>query len=197
MPHADIKKLPIGTTNSAVEKFRKQFFYKRKAEDQSMTKLQGASASDTLIELEFERSKAQLEIKKLIFAISDEGVPLTQEEVMEINDSINRWLQLKYVIENDIFKMTRGERDYIPTELKGNTGQYKYFGRAKPKEVDVTEGGAAVAAGLVELRTAEVHGPGSWTSTMDHATVEKAMKKKDEMKESKRTNVFDLDSDED
>ncbi len=185
------KKLPIGTTRSAVEEFRKEFFYKRKTDDER-TKLHGQSTTDVLMEIENERSKVQLEINKLIFAIEDPLVPMTDEEVQRTNDEINRKLQLKYTIETDIYKMTRGARDYIPVELKGNLNQYKYFGRAKEiqkisekgREVD---GGAAVAAGLVKL--------GSDSKAADfhvETAIEEALKNRETKisGDRKRKNVF-------
>ena len=191
----NIKNLPVSTTRSKVEEFRKQFFYRKKTENEE-SKLHGQSATDVLLEVENERSKVQLEINKLIFAIEDPQVPMTDAEISETNDEINRKLQMKYSIETDIFKMTRGARDYIPTELKGNLSQYKYFGRAKQikqSELDAAlrsrEGGAAVASGLVKL------GMKKTTLNFQHDDiVEDALKAKDEKKrnDKRKRNVFDV-----
>jgi Isy1-like splicing family len=179
MSHA--KKLPIGTTR-----------YRKKTENEE-TKLHGQSTTDVLMEIENERSKVQLEINKLIFAIEDPLVPMTDAEVQETNDEINRKLQLKYTIETDILKMTRGARDYIPAELKGNLNQYKYFGRAKEIQKNSEsgkqrDGGAAVAAGLVKLGRAEK----SADFQVD-AAIEEALKARQTKtaRDRKRKNVFD------
>ena len=191
----NIKNLPVSTTRSKVEEFRKQFFYRKKTENEE-SKLHGQSATDVLLEIENERSKVQLEINKLVFAIEDPLVPMTNLEISETNDEINRKLQMKYSIENDIFKMTRGARDYIPTELKGNLSQYKYFGRAKDLQKRAAdeaersrEGGAAVASGLVKL------GVKKEVLNFQHdAVVEEALQLRDAKKITKRKrNIFDDD----
>ena len=194
MPSADIKKLPVGTTRSAVEDFRKKFFYKRKTENEE-SKLHGQSANDVLLEIENERSKVQLEINKLIFAIEDEGVPMTDAEVQETNDEINRKLQLKYSIENDIFKITRGARDYIPTELKGNLSEYRFFGRAKKfssieadEILKARQGGSAVTSGLVKLG-----GSRESRNFQVEEAIEKALKDKP-IRQKRKRNLFDVSS---
>ena len=177
----------IGGTKSAVRQLQKSSFQPRVKQDE-FSSMFGDRAVDVLEELEIQRTKVTTELNKLIFALEDPAVPIKDEkEILAINDEANRKQQLKFSIELDITRMTRGERDYIPNELKGKIGEYRWFGRAKDvgaADGDRREAVARAVADLAEsAETREV-------SKAD--LIEAAVEKKEASGKVKRGR-FDLD----
>ena len=85
--------------------------------------------------MDYERIKVQDEISKLTLIISDETIPLTEDEIMDINEQINVLLREKLHLEHEIRKETG--INLVPT---GSSRKDKFFGRAieiqKKRELD-------------------------------------------------------------
>jgi hypothetical protein len=113
---------PVAESKSAVDKLRGLTFAKREYTFST-------SQYHSLKTLETERRETQDEISKLTLIIEDQAVDFADDEIMDINNEINRLLEMKRQIESQIHKVSEGKVSY--GSLVGSAALFKYFGRAK------------------------------------------------------------------
>lgn len=115
-------KAPLAQSKSAVDKVRGITFAKRE-----YTFAPGQY--HTIKTLEEDRRNTQDEISKLTLILEDETIQLDENEIMEINDEINRLIEMKRQIEIKLHSVSEGKISYGP--FAGPSTLFKYFGRAK------------------------------------------------------------------
>lgn len=76
--------------------------------------------------LQKQRTELQEEISKLILILSDEEIPLTNEEILETNMEINNLMGVKSQVENNLAKVSHGALGF-----HANIAPFIFFGRAK------------------------------------------------------------------
>lgn len=110
--------VPVATAKSAVDRLRNSF------------RPTGAAFFGTPESkaLELQRKELQEEISKLTLILEDEGISLSDDEIIEINDQINNHLAEKHSIELQLRSLSEGVLNYIAT---GVSRAPKFFGRAK------------------------------------------------------------------
>ena len=113
---------PLAQSKSAVDKMRGITFAKR---EYQFTPGQYHSIKT----LEQDRRDTQDEISKLTLILEDEKIELDDMEVMEVNDEINRLIEMKRQIEIELHSVSDGKISYGP--FAGPSTLFKYFGRAK------------------------------------------------------------------
>ena len=114
--------IPIAQSKSAVDKIRCVTFAKKTFQ---FTPSQGY----TIRTLEQERKETQEEISKLTLMISDDSIEKTDDETLEVNQEINRLMEIKADIEKEIYTQSEGKVSY--GFKVGSATHFKYFGRAK------------------------------------------------------------------
>ena len=125
----------VAQSKSAVDKLRSMTFSKR---DYTYS----PSQYHSLKSLENDRRETQEEISKLSVIIEDPSIELNDEEIMDVNDEINRLIEMKRRIENEIYSVSEGKVSY--GTVTGPAAMFKFFGRAKDvkrKQAAETEAG--------------------------------------------------------
>lgn len=83
----------------------------------------------TIKSMEQDRQETQTEISKLTLIIEDQSIELTDQEILEINEEINRLYETKRQIEVELLEVSDGKVNY--GSINGAAALFKYFGRAK------------------------------------------------------------------
>ena len=112
----------VAESKSAVDKLRGVTFAKR---NYTFT----PSQYHSLKTLENDRRETQDEISKLSIIIDDSTIELSDDEIIDINNEINRLLAMKRQIEGEIHRVSEGKVSY--GTVMGTAALFKYFGRAK------------------------------------------------------------------
>ena len=127
--------MPVASTKSKAEEMRSEMFRRHQQHGKEMDALLGAKPTDVLIDLQRLREKVCVEIEALMKQLND--ATLTDEELANLNQEVNRKFQLRWTIEDDIRQATRGAQDFT---FGGDRNKFRFFGQAKRLEV-AAEGG--------------------------------------------------------
>ena len=135
--------------------------------------------------LEQERKETQEEISKLTLIIEDATIEMSDDEIFEVNDQINRLLEKKREAEIEIRKVSEGKINY--GSFAGPSTLFKYFGRAKDLKQKMDEAQKSEKRKVFEF----THVVGTDKAQL----VRESLEEKPARTEAKKTRFDDDDSD--